>query len=321
MIFSILFILLQLILLALMVSPLLISWVDLWWLDNLFNLQLQWSLLAALLLVPGMKYSRRISLVLLPVYGLIAAVNFGHLYLPSPPPVAGTFGFSIAQLNLRYHNPHTADIFTRLAQTDYDILVLQEISDASVDMLDRVSASYPYSIGSGSISGYSSRHVLLSKWPLSNRKVHDLGYMEGQVIDVLVNPSGSGEEIRVLSLHPGAPRNRELWELRNSTLEFVAREVARTPSQRQIVVGDLNVSPWSTVFQNLLKMSGLQNSGVGHGYLPSWSLLPHNVTTRLLGSAYIDHCLVSAGFTIGDKQWQIVEGSDHLLISTQLEVH
>jgi endonuclease/exonuclease/phosphatase (EEP) superfamily protein YafD len=318
MIFSILFILLQLILLALMASPLLLSDTDHWWLDNLLNLQLQWSLLAAILLVPGMIYLRRISLVLLPFYVLIAVGNFAHLYVPLAMPAATAFSFSIAQLNLRYHNPHSADIFSQLAQADYDIVVLQEIADASVDKLDRVSANYPYSIGSGSLEGYSSRHLLLSKWPLSERKVHDLGYVEGRVIDVMVNPPGSGQAIRVLALHPGAPRNRELWELRNATLEFVAREVEQAPHQYQLVVGDLNVSPWSTVFRNLLQVSGLQHSGAGYGYMPSWSLSPHNAITRLLGSAYIDHCLVSAGLVVRDKQWHIVKGSDHLLISTRL---
>jgi endonuclease/exonuclease/phosphatase (EEP) superfamily protein YafD len=321
MIYIIPFILLQLILLALMASPLLLSEVDHWWLDNLLNLQLQWSLLAAMLLVPGMIYLPRISLVLLLFYGFVSVANFAHLYVPLARPATGSFNFSIGQLNLNYYNPHTADIFARLAQADYDIVVLQEIADASVDTLGHLSASYPYSIGAGSLSGYSSRHVLLSKWPLSERTVHDLGYAEGRIIDVLVNTPNSVQPIRVLALHPGAPRNRELWELRNSTLEFVAAEVAQAPHQRQIVVGDLNVSPWSTLFKNLLQTSGLQNSGAGHGYMPSWTLLPHNLISRLLGSAYIDHCLVSAGFVIRDKQWQIVDGSDHLLISTRLEVY
>jgi endonuclease/exonuclease/phosphatase (EEP) superfamily protein YafD len=321
MIFSIPYILLQLILLTLMASPLLLSEVNHWWLDNLLNLQLQWSLLAAILLLAGMKYFRRISLALIPFYGLIVVGNFAHPYLPLPTPAAGAFSLSIAQLNLSYDNPHSADIFAQLAQADYDIVVLQEIADASVDNLARVSASYPYSIGSWSLGGYSSGHVLLSKWPLSDRKVHDLGYVDGRVIDVLVNLPDSDQAIRVLALHPASPRNRELWELRNSTLEFVAREVARAPHQHQLVVGDLNVSPWSTVFQNLLQVSGLQHSGDGHGYMPSWSLWPHNVITRLLGSAYIDHCLVSAGLATRDKQWQVVEGSDHLLISTRLEAN
>jgi len=321
MILSIFFILLQLILLVLMASPLVLPEVDYWWFDNLLNLQLQWSLLATILLVPGMIYFRRISLALLPLYGFIVIVNFAHLYIPSSTPATGSFGLNIAQLNLRYHNPHTKDIFSQLAQADYDILVLQEIGDVSVEYLERVSISYPYSIGSGSLSGYSSRHVLFSKWPLSDRKVHDLGHVEGNVIDVLVNPPHSDRAVRVLALHPGAPRNRELWALRNTTLEFVAREIAKSPNRYQLVVGDLNVSSWSVVFQNLLQVSGLRHSGAGHGYLPSWTLLPHNSITRLLGSAYIDHCLVSSSFSIRDRQWQIVEGSDHLLISTHLEAN
>jgi endonuclease/exonuclease/phosphatase family metal-dependent hydrolase len=319
--FRILFTSLQLILITAMSAPLLVSEINPWWLDNLLSLQLQWTLLAVLSLLFGMRYFRRITTPLLPLYGLIVFGNFGDLYSPVEPATSSDFTFNIAQLNIRYENPHTTDIFSRLVQADYDIVVIQEISDHLVGHLDRLTASYPYSMGSTSPSGYSSGNVLLSKWPLSNRKIHNLGYAEGKIIDAQVKPAGSDKPVRVLALHPGAPRNRELWELRNSTLAFVAREVAESPQQHQVVVGDLNVSPWSPEFQTLLNDSGLRDSSSGYGYIPSWSLFTHNPISRLLSSAYIDHCLMSSTFAIRDKQWRFTDGSDHLLISTRLGVH
>ena len=317
----ILFILLQLILIAAMSAPLLLSEISPWWLDNLLSLQLQWTLLAVLSILSAAIYFRRTALLLAPIYGVIIFGNLGHLYLPLEQVSASDLTFNIAQLNIRYENPHTDDVFSGFLQADYDLIVIQEVSDHRVSDLERLTENYPYSMGSTSLSGYSSGHALLSRWPLYHRKIHNLGYADGRILEAQVTPTGFDRPVRILALHPGAPRNRELWEWRNETLAFINREVTRFPRQRQIVIGDLNVSPWSPVFQTLVNDSGLEDSSSGYGYIPSWSLFTHNPISRFLSSAYIDHCLVSSDFTIHDKQWRYSDGSDHLLIATRLGVH
>jgi len=318
--FRIPFTLLQLFLLAAMTAPLLKPTSEPWWLENLLGLQLQWSLLALVSIVVASLYSRPAAVLLLFFYGILFLYNFGGLYTPFKPKTAGGIDFTIAQLNLRYNNPQASAVFSRLRQANYDMLVIQEVSDRQVDYLDLLKDHYPYSIGSYSLDSHSSGHVLLSRWPLTNRRIHALGYVDGRVITAEVNPTASEKPIRIFALHPASPRNREYWELRNSTLAFVAREISRLGQQRQIVVGDLNVSPWSSAFRQLLEDSGLKDSGTGQGYIPTWSLFPRYPVLRYLGSAYIDHCLVSRELEIHNKRAQLVPGSDHQLLVTRLRL-
>lgn len=208
-----------------------------------------------------------------------------------------------------------------MLDTDYDFILIQEIADGKVGKVGRIIQTYPYSIGSNSLKTYSSRLALFSRWPITHSKIHDLGYVEGKVIEAFIKPPGSNSPIKILALHPGAPRNEVLWQLRNNTLEFIASQVSGSSQQRQIVIGDINVSPWSPIFKRLVKSSRLQNSAAGHGYIPSWALFTTNQLTRLLSSAYIDHCLISESFNVRDKQYHHIEGSDHVLILTILEIN
>ncbi len=316
-----LFATIQLVLVALMAAPLLLSEMKIWWLDNLISLQLQWSLLALLSIFLGMKCCKGSAFVLIPLYAVLTIVNFSALYFP-PGKLAGkAASLKVAQLNLSYENPRVEEIFLDFLDADYDILVIQEISDRMASKVGKLNPVYPYAIGSYSPGGYSSGQVLLSKWPIIDRKVHNLGYVDGRVIEASIAAPGGGEPIHILVLHPGSPRNAALWELRNSTLDFVARRVSSLPGQRQIVIGDLNVTPWSPFHNRLLRETGLQNSASGHGYIPSWSLVSRYELFRLLSSAYLDHCLVSAAFVTDDKRYRYIRGSDHALITTHLRMH
>lgn len=314
------FILLQVFLLAVMAMPSLPAISVPWWLDNLLGLQLQWGLLALLSIGSAVRYLPRLALLLAPLYLVLLVINFAQFYLPAKAADGEARGFTIALLNLRYDNPQTEDIFQALIEADYDLLVIQEVSDRQVDALQILRRRYPHAIGSMSLDSHSTGHVLLSKWPLQNRRIHNLGYADGRIIDAEFTPADSDRPVRVLALHPAAPRTGELWQLRNATLEFIAGEAAGSALPRQLVIGDLNVTPWSSAFRRLKRDGGLQDSGEGRGYLPTWSLLNGVPLLRFFASAYIDHCLVGQGLRVTEKQSRILPGSDHRLILTRLEL-
>jgi endonuclease/exonuclease/phosphatase (EEP) superfamily protein YafD len=320
MIYRNLFLLLQSFLITVMASPMLPASDGPWWLDNLVGLQLQWGILAALSVVAGWRLLPAIARWLLPIYAILLLVNFAGLYVPTGPANKSSAGFSIAQLNLRYDNPHAMAVFSGLLETNHDLIIIQEVSDRQVALLESLRHSYPYAMGSMSVSGHSPGHVLLSKWPLQKRRIHNLGYADGSVIDAEIVLGDQGPTVRILALHPAAPRTRALWQLRNSTLAFITREVATSQLPRQVVVGDLNATPWSAALRQLLRDGGLSGSGNGDGYLPTWSWINSIPGLRLLTSAYIDHCLVTSGLVVSDKQSRIVPGSDHRLVVTRLRL-
>ena len=308
----------HLLVMFLLALPWLARGFDSWWLDNFSNLQLQWSLLALLLLLVGWRQPRRLNVGLALVYLALVLVNFAPLWWVKSPPQQPSISISIAQLNLQYFNPDIDRVIDSLVDSDYDLIALQEIADFNLDRVRRLQASYPYVIGSRNAQGPSSGHAVFSRLPLVKRDIVDLGYVEGRVIETAFEVPGLNAPVELLALHPGAPRSEELWQLRNRTLAFIAERAAISDQAHRIVVGDINVSPWSPHHARLLDSGGLVNTATGQGYIPSWSLLGPQPIVRLLTSVYIDHCLVSPDIGVVGKSYRLVPGSDHLLVETRL---
>ena len=318
---KLIFIAVQLLIIALMLMPAFMSSIDLWWLDNLANFQLQWTILAIVSVLLNVFFFRILTIPLALIFLSIFLYNFTAFFSAGVSSNQSGAQFKIAQLNISYGNPNVDSIILGLIDSDYDAVLIQEIADREVDKFAQLLVGFPYSIGSNSLGTFSSRLALFSRWPMLNRRIHDLGYVEGKVIEVTLAPADGNIPVRILALHPGAPRSPDLWGLRNATLEFIAAEVSSSTLPHQIVIGDVNVSPWSPFFRNLVRNSGLQDGVSGHGYIPSWSAFTTNNLMRLLSSTYIDHCLVSHSIAVRGKDLRFIEGSDHLLIENSLELN
>jgi len=312
------FLLIHCLLIALLALPVLSQAITLWWLDNLINLQFQLSLLAFILVLVSRKYLRSALIPLSLLYIAIIFYNFSPLYKIDHPNHQGKETLNIAQLNISYENPNIDKIISGIGDADYDVILIQEVADNKVGEIGKLAQFYPYSVGSKSPDGYTSGLALFSRWPIASRKVHDLGYVEGKIIEADIHTPDKNTPVKIFALHPGAPRNEMLWQLRNTTLAFVAAQVSASSSLYNIVIGDINTSPWSPVFKSLKNSGQLQNSANGYGYIPSWARYGSNKLVRLITSVYIDHCLVSKSFKINNKEYQTVNGSDHVLISTEL---
>jgi endonuclease/exonuclease/phosphatase (EEP) superfamily protein YafD len=315
------FALLQLLLIALMLMPASLSQIDYWWLDNLINFQLQWSIIAIVSVLLSIVVFRLLTVPLAVIFASVILYNFGPLFSAETSGSQSGSLFKLAQLNISYENPNIDSIVLNLINSDYDAVLIQEIADGDVDNFDQLLQAFPYSIGANSVGSFSSSQALFSRWPLVNRRIHDLGYVEGKVIEVIIAPADGTIPVRILALHPGAPRSAELWVLRNKTLEFIAAQISGSSMPHQIVIGDINVSPWSPFFRKFVRKSGLQDGVSGHGYIPSWSPYTSNSLTRLFSSAYIDHCLISSSISVQDKSHGFIEGSDHVLVETLLELN
>jgi len=301
-----------------MILPAISQKLTSWWLDNLINLQLQWSILATLLTLLSLKYFRRSIIPLSLLYFVLVIYNFAPFYKPGDYEPVSKETLNIAQLNIKYGNPYIDRLVDEIGYSDYDIILLQEIGDNERENVRRLIEFFPYSTGVSHLGNFPSGMALFSRWPVVNSKIHDLGYVEGRIIEVIVQSPESAVPVHIFALHPGAPRSKALWRLRNSTLDYVAHKVSASRLPHKIVIGDLNTSPWSPEFKYLRKTGALLNSAHGFGYIPSWSHSSLNKFVRMISSAYIDHCLVSDAFKIINKKYRPVGGSDHLLISTRL---
>ncbi len=319
------FYLINLITFILILLPALSADIPLWWLDNLLSLQLQWSLLAVLLTLINVKYVPKCALPFALLYLMVIGYNQLPFYLSAEnklqnQPLFKMTQLKIAQLNIRYENTHMDKLTAAVSSPDFDVLVLQEAADYQHKKIKALSRYYPYSIGIEPLESTPSGLALFSRWPIVERKIHNLGYKGGHILEVIIQAPETETPVQIFALHPASPRSEKLWQLRNATLAYTSELVSSSSLPNKIVIGDFNSTPWSGQFKYLQKNSRLKNSAEGFGYIASWSYSAVNYVMRLLSSAYIDHCLVSSTFTVLNKQYQRVQGSDHLLLLTELAV-
>jgi endonuclease/exonuclease/phosphatase family metal-dependent hydrolase len=98
---------------------------------------------------------------------------------------------------------------------------------------------------------------------------------------------------------------------RNEQLALLA-ERARAVTLPLVVVGDMNITPFSPWFQQLLVDGALRSAADGFGWQPSWpSFIP-------LAGIQIDHALVNSRVAVEHFTRGSPTGSDHLPIVTDL---
>jgi len=318
---NIIFMMLNIITFMLLLLPAVTTNIPLWWLDNLVNLQLQWSFLALLLVLINVLYIKKISAYSLLLYATIIMHNLMPLYLSPPakaPITPDNHYLTIAQLNISYDNTKLKQLLPILTDSRFDLLVIQEASDTQHESMEKLAHYFPYTFGLSPTEATPSGMAIFSRWPIAEKQVHDLGYKSGQILEAIIQMPDA-KPLQIYSLHPGSPRTKKLWQLRNQTLATIAEKVVMSPFSNQIVIGDFNCSPWSSSFRQLQQTSRLKSSAKGFGYIASWSLSANPVLS-MLTSVYIDHNLVSHSFQVIKKHAKAVSGSDHLLLITELVI-
>ena len=74
-----------------------------------------------------------------------------------------------------------------------------------------------------------------------------------------------------------------------------------------LLCADLNSTPWSPYFTDLLSGTGLLNGRQGFGVLATW-----NALWPRMAAIPIDHCLVSPNVAVRGLRYGPRVGSDHL---------
>jgi len=101
--------------------------------------------------------------------------------------------------------------------------------------------------------------------------------------------------------------SKELYWERNQHLLRVS-DITAVSNTPVVVVGDLNVSPWSKHFLEFVNAGKLRDGRRGHGILPTWpaAIAPLQIP--------IDHIVVSESVHVTSMATSSGFGSDHKLI-------
>lgn len=195
-------------------------------------------------------------------------------------------GLKIYSWNTWYLNRNTDEIIEQVKANDADVIVLVELSRTQADALQALNTDYPYHL---ELAEDSARGIgVWSRVPDTKLTSFDLADQGMMTIEARVPASTVHGAYRVLAVHTRSPDLHQRTLDRNKQLAALG-EWSKRSEVPCIIVGDLNITPWSTSFTRLLHLGRLDDSRHYRGHFASW---PSPLGT--LGIP-IDHALVSHG--------------------------
>lgn len=283
-----------------------------WWLDVLANFRVQFLvvLLAASIAVILSKY-RKWGYGLALVAGINLAV-VAPLYLGSPgDPVAGAPSIRVMSFNLLSTNDNYREVADYIRANHPDVVLLHEASLPWETAMQSANLGYEITVA-------RSDELIFGTLVMTRRSAGVLSYgfaeRDPRAVEVNVTVEGWDAAIAILSSHPLAPTDSERAALRDAQLEFAA-DWASARTGAYMVAGDLNSTPWSWPFRNLVETGGLRNSQIGFGVQPSFA-----ATSNPLFRVPIDHLLHSKDLRVRNRWLGPPMGSDHFPLMVDLEL-
>lgn len=196
-------------------------------------------------------------------------------------------------LNLNLDNPDMPVLIRQIEQAGPDLLLLIEVTPAQWQALAALRQAYPHGCGQPRDDPFGM--ALLSRLPLRDCSVE--GELPAIVARLAERP------LTLVGLHPPPPLNAELAGIRQQQLQQWG---ARLANRAEVVLlGDLNLTPWSPWYRDLLATSGLRDARGGRGYLATWP------TPLGVFGLPLDQALLGAGWQALGLESRPVAGSDH----------
>lgn len=275
----------------------------LWWLLELtshFRLHLAIAL-GALAALWALKRRWRLAATCI-AFALVNAVLALALVWPSATETLPSGGrLRLASINVHTENERSDLVLKFLQDADVDVILLMEVNERWMTALSPLYTNYPYRLSEVREDNFGI--ALLSRIPLTNPGVVEIGNAE--VPSVIADITVHEQTIHLVGTHPLPPGSSANARLRNEQLAEVANH-ARSQSLPVIVLGDLNVTPWSPYFADLLTHGGLKDTSQGRGMFGSWPAWSPGLRIPL------DHCLASPTILVADKWLGPQLESDHL---------
>jgi len=245
------------------------------------------------------------------VFALPGLVNLAILlpfFVQSPEAApAGESRLRLLLINVGASNPRADLVRAVLRETKPDVVILQEITARWLNKLADLKYTFPHQLLADREDDFGM--ALLSRVPLTDPQIVYLGVAELPTLQARV-PLGD-ETVLVTGTHPLPPTSPKSARRRNEQLQALADTLAGEPGLK-IVLGDLNMTPWSPYYKRFLEQTGLADTALGQGLHATWP--------AHLGALGIplDHCLASPELPVIERHVGPPVGSDHLPLLVEL---
>jgi len=290
-----------------------------WWLADLVaNLRVQvlLGLLGTLLLLMIFRRWRLVLFVMVIALWQAAAIrsaflapdNGVHRSNSAVMPVEEPSLLRVFLANVLTHNQNHDQVIAQIRAAGPDVIAILELnSDLEKALNQQLATSHPYVVSESQDNG-NFGIGLWSRFPLANERVFHLNTPILPSIEADVQlPSRA---IHLVATHPLPPMGARNFNHRNKHLALLGQRIQEQfrgdPVESVILLGDLNLTPWSPLFHDFLAATDLQNSAAGRGLQPTWyrwNAIPFGLV--------LDHGLHSGNLRCRERKILPPNGSDH----------
>lgn len=283
-----------------------------WACDLLVNFRTQYAAMLCVAFALALAFRRfGLAAVAASAFALDAWPTVGALAgsAAASAPAPGARAVRVVAFNVNIGNDGLPAIARYLDSLQPDVVVLEELSPANAEKLAGLvpGLRYQYLAANRDIWGV----VILSRWPLL---APGRAFRDGVAFAARVDVDLGDRKFRLYGAHLNWPLVSASAQVRDAQLVAVGREIAACP-HACVIVGDFNVTPWSSHYRDVLDMPGVRDCAAGRGLLNSWpASLPAALRIR------IDQCLVSGAVGVADVRVGESAGSDHLATINDLMI-
>jgi len=218
----------------------------------------------------------------------------------------------IMSYNTNFYLNNSEQIADNIKQTQPDVVVLLETNkNMFTNLQTQLKATYSYSYFHD--QQQPSNMAFLSKLELLEPEL----FMPDNSLAGFIRTEFKYKDqlVTLLATHPYPPYNSKLAQDRRNYYKLIAQK-ARQEKNPTIIIGDFNTTPWSPLFRKLIKDSGLRDSRLGFGIMPTWpTFVPAFMRIP------IDHALVSSDITVNNRFIGDSKASDHLPIILDISIN
>ncbi len=222
---------------------------------------------------------------------------------------------SIMSFNINVENTQVEEIANSIRSVNPDIVVVIEVTPAIMsDLNNRLNQSLPYYFRSpGGGLG------IFSKLPLQSPRGEK--FVGSDATNLIATIEHHQRSIKIIGTHPLVPVKPDRFLHRNQHLQAIGNYL-KSPKDTTILVGDFNLTPWSPYYRQLIRQTGLHNTRLGFGILPTWMRSATHVKYPgwliPLINIPIDHIFVSKDLKVVRTYVGDSGNSDHAPIVSEL---
>ena len=291
-----------------------------WWAFDLachFRVQYFWILMLSAILFTFWK--KWVACILVTIFALINAIVFIPYLTIVKPIQVDSPKIRVLAINLDFKNSSHERTVSFINKSQPELLILEELSEGWEDGLRETLAKFPYFVRLRYSDVYSTekniaqwfrdiweKHKmsigLFSKLPFESEK---LGHLEAYAMPYVMAQFKFNEKpFTLFGTHLMSPIGSVRSKVRNKQIDALIQQI-QTINQPTVLLGDLNITPWSPFFKDLIQKTGLKETRKKLGIYPTWP------TGHVSMQIPIDHSLTSKGIMVHSFRLGPDIGSDH----------